>query len=141
MVRTNCDYVFLQPIYNKTQRDILWDLEAGFMDRNDFSTLMDQLIVRENLEGNSAREPKKCVQIMVCADFEDSSNPQEKFYTFKPVPMDELPPFRLCHPKYWEDNEKNAKQLFDEPNRKNVMSEIREVQSNLMGKVGAVKVL
>ncbi len=29
MVRGNCDYLFLQPIYNKTQRDTLWDLEAG----------------------------------------------------------------------------------------------------------------
>ncbi len=80
MVRGNCDYIFLQPIYNKTQRDILWDLEAAFMDRNDFSTLMDQVIERENLPGNSASEPKKKVRIMVCCDFEDSCNPQEKVF-------------------------------------------------------------
>ncbi len=48
------------------------------MDRNDFNDLMDDIIVRENLPGNSAAEPKKKVQIMVCADFEDSSIPQEK---------------------------------------------------------------
>ena len=48
------------------------------MDRNDFSALMDQFIMRENLEGNTAQDPKKRVQIMVCADFEDSRNPQEK---------------------------------------------------------------
>ncbi len=78
MIRGNCDYIFLQPIYNKTQRDTLWDLEAAFMDRNDFNVLMDQVIVRENLEGNSAADPKKKVQIMICADFEDSSLPQEK---------------------------------------------------------------
>lgn len=35
------------------------------MDKNDFYTLMDQVIVRENLEGNSAQTPKKIVQIMV----------------------------------------------------------------------------
>ncbi len=48
------------------------------MHRDDFSTLMDQVIVRENLPGNSAAEPKKTVQIMISADFEDSSVPQEK---------------------------------------------------------------
>lgn len=48
------------------------------MHKDDFSVLMDQVIVRENLPGNSAADPKKKVQIMVCADFEDSSVPQEK---------------------------------------------------------------
>ncbi len=65
MVRGNCDYLFLQPIYNKTQRDTLWDLEAAFMDRNDFNVLMDQIIERKNLPGNSAKDPKKTVRIMV----------------------------------------------------------------------------
>lgn len=102
MVRQNCDYVMLQPIYNKTQRDILWDMEAAFMDRNDFSTLMDDVIHRELLQGNTAEAPRKKVRIMVCADFEDSSDPTEKFFHWTPVPIDQLPPFRLCHPKYWE---------------------------------------
>jgi len=78
MVRGNCDYIFLQPIYNKTQRDVIWDLEAAFMDKNDFSTMMDQVIERKLLEGNSAQTPKKQVRIMVCADFEDSCVPEEK---------------------------------------------------------------
>lgn len=78
MIRGNCDYIFLQPIYNATQRQTLWDLEAAFMHKDEFSCLMDQVIVRENLPGNTAAEPKKKVQIMVCADFEDSSVPQEK---------------------------------------------------------------
>lgn len=68
----------MQPIFNKSQRDTLWDLEAAFMDRDDFNTLMDEVIHRENLEGNCASEPKKTVRIMVCCDFEDSSVPQEK---------------------------------------------------------------
>lgn len=29
MIRGNCDYIFLQPIYNATQRQTLWDLEAA----------------------------------------------------------------------------------------------------------------
>ncbi len=40
----------------------------------------------------------------MCADFEDSSVPQEKFFHWTPLPLDELPPFRLCHPKYWEES-------------------------------------
>ena len=35
------------------------------MDRNDFNTLMDDVIHRENLPGNSAQDPKKTVRIMV----------------------------------------------------------------------------
>ena len=27
-----------------------------------------------------------------------------QFYHFTPVKMDELPPFKLCHPKYWEES-------------------------------------
>jgi hypothetical protein len=27
-----------------------------------------------------------------------------QFYHWSPVPLDELPPFRLCHPKYWEES-------------------------------------
>lgn len=49
MIRGNCDYIFLQPIYNATQRQTLWDLEAAFMHKDEFSCLMDQVIVRENL--------------------------------------------------------------------------------------------
>lgn len=49
------------------------------MHKDDFSLLMDQVIERKLLPGNSAAEPKKTVRIMVCADFEDSCNPQEKF--------------------------------------------------------------
>lgn len=130
MVRGNCDYIFLQPIYNKSQRDTIYDLEAGFMDRKDFNVLMDQVIIRENLPGNTAQEPKKKVQIMVCADFEDSSIAQEKFYSFMPLPMDMLPPFRLCHPKYWEEASQE-RNLFEKPNVKPVNAEIREAKGTL----------
>jgi hypothetical protein len=129
MVRGNCDYLFLQPIYNKTQRDILWDLEAAFMDRKDWNTLMDQVIQRKNLPGNSASEPKKQVRIMVSADFEDSAVPSEKFYHYTPVPIDDLPPFRLCHKKYWEESQKRKK-LFTQPHKPTIL-EIRDAETKL----------
>jgi hypothetical protein len=78
------------------------------MDKHDFSTLMDQVIVRTLLPGNSAATPRKKVQIMVCADFEDSSDPQEKFYHWTPVHMTDLPPFKLCDQRYWEENANNG---------------------------------
>jgi hypothetical protein len=40
----------------------------------------------------------------VCCDFEDSSIPQEKFYHWTPVKMDDLPKFRLCHKRYWDES-------------------------------------
>ncbi len=122
---------FLQPIYNKTQRDVLWDLEAAFMDKNDFSTLMDDVIVRENLPGNEAGDPKKKVRIMVCADFEDSSVPQEKFYHFTPVKIDDLPPFRLCHPKYWEEGVQNQEMFGGGKPKKIQALEIRDATASL----------
>jgi len=103
-VRTNLDYVFVQPIYNQTQREALWDLEAAFMPKKDFNVLMDQIIERELLEGNTAQTPKKKVRIMVCADFEDSHICEEKFFHFTPKHIDDLPPFRLCHPRYWQED-------------------------------------
>jgi hypothetical protein len=52
-------------IFNKTQREVIWDLEAAFMEKKDFSLLMDQVIERKLLDGNSAQEPRKTVRIMV----------------------------------------------------------------------------
>ncbi len=109
---------------------MIWDLEAAFMDKQDFSTLMDEVIVRENLEGNTASDPKKTVRIMVCADFEDSSVPQEKFYHFTPVRIDDLPPFRLCHPKYWEEGLQNQ-EMFQEKKGKIQSLEIRDALGEL----------
>lgn len=142
MVRTNCDYIFLQPIYNKTQRDILWDLEAGFMDKNDFSVLMDQIIAKENLPDNTPQDPKKRVQVMVCADFEDSSNPQEKFYFFIPVHLDDLPPFRLCHQRYWDEQKADTQggaYSGSERAQRSVIEEIHDVEKQLVLKAGALR--
>ena len=52
-------------VYNKTQRDILWDLEAAFLERPVFNVLMDEVITRTLLDGNTAQDPKKKVRIMV----------------------------------------------------------------------------
>lgn len=81
---------------------MLWDLEAAFIDRPVFNQLMDEVIERELLPGNTAQEPKKRVRILMCADFEDSHIPEEKFFHWTPVHMKMLPKFRLCHASYWD---------------------------------------
>jgi hypothetical protein len=90
---------------------VLWDLEAAFMEKKVFSKLMDEVIERKLLDGNTAQEPHKTVRIMVCADFEDSCVPEEKFFHWTPVPLDDLPPFKLCAAVYWEEQHKFAAEL------------------------------
>jgi hypothetical protein len=130
MVRGNCDYIFLQPIYSKSQRDTLFDMEGVNMDRQEWDELMNEVIMRENLPGNTAQDPKKKVRIMVCADFEDSSIPEEKFYHFTPVPMTMLPKFRLCHAKYWDKKLTERKSEFGKQNEKPPMS-LTQLESKL----------
>lgn len=131
MVRGNCDYVFLQPIYAKSQRDTLFDMEAVAMDKNTWELLMDEVIHRELLPGNTAQEPKKKVRIMVCCDFEDSCVPEEKFYHYTPVPMDMLPKFRLCHPKYWDKSLMQRKSLFGKQDEKTVVPSLTQLEQKL----------
>lgn len=104
MIRGNCDYIFVQPIYNQPQRQTLWEMEGAFTDKKTWNRLMDEVIVRETLPGNTAREPRKRVQIMVCACFEDCGNPREKLFYWSPVHMSQLPDFRLCADEYWNES-------------------------------------
>lgn len=115
-----------------TSVDIFFLFQAAFMDRNDWNTLMDQVIERKNLEGNSASDPKKEVRILVSADFEDSCNPSEKFYWMKPVPIDDLPPFRLCAAKYWSE-EFQRKQIFQSSDKPTVpiAQELMDVEKKM----------
>ena len=106
MVRGNLDYTFLQPIYNKAQRDTLWDMECAFIEKKEWGALMDEVIVRELLPGSTAAEPKKKIRIMVVADFEDTPIIQEKNFHWTPVFAGDLPTYRLCHPVYWQDNDR-----------------------------------
>ncbi len=102
MIRGNCDYLCLQPIYNVTQRQTLWEMEAAFVEKKVWYQLMDEVITRTNLPGNTAQEPKKEVRVMIVACFEDTATVDEKIFWWKPVCTDDLGPFKLCHPKYWE---------------------------------------
>lgn len=73
----------------------------------------------------------------MCCDFEDSSVPQEKFYHFTPVRMDELPPFKLCHPKYWEESLQRQSLFGDNkaPTKSNL--ELLKDTETRLGKLGS----
>lgn len=81
---------------------------AAFLEKKEFYALMDEVIDRVLLPGNSAATPKKKVRVMMCAAFEDASNVEESFFHYTPVHLDDLPPFRLCHPKYWAPELQNV---------------------------------
>ena len=118
MVRGNCDYVFLQPIYSKSQRDTLFDMEAVNMDKATWELLMDEIIHRELLPGNTAQDPKKKVRIMVC-------------FHFTPVPIKMLPKFRLCHPKYWDKSLMKKKSLFGKQDKEHIPLSLTQIEAKL----------
>ncbi len=68
--------------------------------------------------------------LQVCADFEDSSLPQEKFFHWTPVKLDDLPAFRLCHPRYWEES-LQSEELVSAPREKPQMVEIGLARAGL----------
>lgn len=105
MVRQNCDYIFVQPIYNSNQRQTLWEMEAAFLDKKVWYELMDTVIRRWNLPGATLAEPRKKVRIMVSVCSEETPHPQEKLFHWTPVHSSELPAFKLCHPSYWKQSQ------------------------------------
>lgn len=102
MVRNNLDFMFLQPIYNGDERDVLRKLEASSMNTKEWAQFMDDVIQRKLLPGYTPSDPKKEVRIMVCAEFEDTAEATQKFFHWTPVHHSQLPKFRLCAPAYWE---------------------------------------
>lgn len=102
----NLDVACFQPIFQREARMVLADLFGGFMDRNDFIDLMDQIVVDENLPDSTPKDPKKFVRTMVCNDFENTHNPQIKFHWSAAENPDDIEPgWRLCHEDYWKEQE------------------------------------
>lgn len=102
MVRGNMDIVIIQPIYAINDRETIQGLFGAFIPKKDFLRLMDEVVYAEELEGSTAKHPKLKMQVMVVQDWRQSCEPQKKFKYWNPVHSKELPPYRLCHPKYWE---------------------------------------
>ena len=100
MLRGNADIVILQPIYAKLARTTLCELYAGFMEKDEFFQLMDDVVKDEELEGSTPAHPKKFIRSMVVNDFMNTVDPTKKF---KWLVAEEPPPFKLMAKEYWEE--------------------------------------
>ena len=102
------DVVCLQPIFQREARMVLADLYGGWMDRNEFIQLMDEIVMDENLEGSTPKDPKKFVRTMIINDFENTHDPQIKFHWGAAEIPDVIEPgWRLCAPEYWKEQDNN----------------------------------
>jgi hypothetical protein len=104
MLRTNCDLMFIQPIYNRNERDALYELVGPSMTRREWHSFMDDILCSKKLPGHTSAHPRKEVRIMVIENFEQTPDVSERVYWWKPLPAEQLEPYRLCHPDYWKES-------------------------------------
>lgn len=62
--------------------------------------------------------------------------PTEKFYSFSPIPIDMLPPFKLCHEMYWKDDKSGKPPPWGTGNGGNTLAEIQGVKAKIASKLG-----
>lgn len=118
MIRGNLDVAIIQPIFQREARMVLADLFGGFMDRNLFLQMMDDVVKDENLEGSTPQQPKKYVRTLIINDFENTTDPLIKFHYGEAENPDDIDPkWRLCDDVYWEqkpfDSAESANEHFD----------------------------
>lgn len=124
MLRGNCDLVFIQPIYNVGERQALWEIYAGFVEKKEWFQLMDTMVYAKKLPGHTALEPKLEVQILVINDFEQTSDPSEKFFWWRPVHSSQLPKYKLLDPVYWKEDHTNQSGMEGEKKGKSHPADI-----------------
>lgn len=131
LIRRNVDYAFIQPIRMLPELDALYDLFGGaHFDKRTWRAFNKEIVMQRTLPGSTAAEPKKVVRVMVIANFEVSNTPQDQFFWWVPRPMSELPPFRLMHDVYWQDNEE-LQSSERKLNRPDPVEELEQVNSVL----------
>jgi hypothetical protein len=126
MIRGNMDLVVLQPIFQREARDTLSALYGGWMDKQLFFQLMDEIVMDENLPGSTPQDPKKRVRTMFINDFENTTNPQIKFKWFE---ADDPGPFKLCLPEYWKEDSNNLGGSHYNPASYDVVDELEEANN------------
>lgn len=102
MVRGNMDIIFIQPIYNRNEREVLYDLYGGFLEKKVFMQLLDDIVIAEEQPGHTAQDPRIKMRIMVVQDWRQTTDCAKKFKYWNPVHSDELPEYKLCAPVYWK---------------------------------------
>lgn len=129
MIRGNCDLAIFQPIFQRPARETLADLYGGWMDRQLFYRLMDDIVIDENLPGSTAQEPKKIVRTMFVNAFENTKNPQIKF---KYNEAEDPGKFRLCDPALWkqQDAKDNLVEEHKDESTIDIVDELDECRYN-----------
>lgn len=111
MVRGNMDIVVLQPIYSIADRETCHSLYGGFLPKQVFMKMMDEVVGSEEMPGSTAHNPKLKVTTLVIQDWRQTNNPSLKFKWWQPVHSDDLPKYRLCKPIYWTDKKTTEDKL------------------------------
>lgn len=112
--------MILQPIFAREARHTLADLYGGWLERDEFFDLMDDVVLDENLEGSTPQNPKKHVRTLIINDFENTIDPQIKFrwlesqdpgkiqsrtaWKDRKLTFFFLGEFHLCAPEYWKES-------------------------------------
>jgi hypothetical protein len=111
MLRGNLDVVCIQPMFQREARQVLADLYGGFLDREVFQEMMDQVILDEALPESTPQDPKKYVRTLIVNDYENTIDPVVKFKWGEAENPDDMEPgWRLCDDAYWkkQDNQLHA---------------------------------
>ncbi len=104
IIRSNADLFILQPMYDVTSRQTVWELCGSFIpEKKKFYAIMDEYCRNVQLDGHTARNPKLEVHVMVVKHFNQVPIVQERFFAWIPKHTDELEPYRLCAKEYWQD--------------------------------------
>lgn len=133
MIRGNMDIVIIQPIYALNEREVLWGLFGSTIPKKDFLQLMDEVVEAKELPGSTARDPKMKFRVLMVQDWRQTPDVTKKFQWWDPVHSDELPAYRLCHPKYWEDNPMQGGFLQMPRTKRKLVDVLNEVSSVSVG--------
>jgi hypothetical protein len=102
LVRKNCDIVVMQPIYDSEARDVIHKLYGAHWDKKDFAALVDSVVIDEDLPESTPQEPVKRVRTLVINSYRNTIDPSQRFKYWE---ASDPGKFRLCHPKYWKEQD------------------------------------
>ena len=123
------DIVCIQPMFQREARQVLADLYGGFLDRDLFMMMMDEVVQDVNLEGSTPQEPKKYVRTLIINDFENTRNPQVKFHWSDAENPDDIEEWRLCDDIYWKEQENRLSSAPAPQKQTDIVDELDEVSS------------
>ena len=102
LIRGNMDFIVIQPTFQHQARIDLQEMYGGFMHKEYFFDLMDNVVTDENLPGSTPQEPLKRVRVLCVRDFENTRNAQIKYQWWE---ASDPGKFRMLDPAYWKEQD------------------------------------